>query len=227
VPTIDLHKYWHSVQPLFVAHVAATSIFRYALLWLSVAFLLQTGLAPKRPMRLLLPAMLCFFTAKILVIGQILSLPEILGAALAALLSGTALKRHARIGVPALAVLLLLLIVLTRVLPWHIATAPKAFQWVPFFSFLRGGPFQLISLAEKFYLYGVVLLLLVTAGMKFRTAVILECGLLLSTSVLQIFMVDRSAEITDAVLVLVLGLIYAFLRQQYGDRTGAARHAGR
>ena len=227
-PTIDLHKYWRSVRPLFTADVAAYGIFRYALLWLSVAFLLQTGLNPKKPTGLLLPAMLCFFAAKIIVIGQFLLLPEILGAALALLLSGVALKRHARIGVPCLAALLMILVVLPRVLPWRIATTQRAFQWVPFFGFLhRSLRADVILFAEKFYLYGVILLLLVTAGMKLRTAVILECALLLSTSVLQMFMVDRSAEITDALLVLILGFIYALLRLPYSKKVGAAARAGR
>jgi hypothetical protein len=178
-------------------------------------------------MRLLVPAMLCFVAAKILVIGQSLSLPDILGAALALLLSGAVLKRYARIGVPSLAVLFLLLVVLTRVLPWHIATAQKTFQWMPFSSFLYGGTLQssITNFAEKFYLYGAALMLLVAAGMKLRTAVILECALLFATSMLQIFMVDRSAEITDAVLALILGLTYALL--QHSSKGGAATRASR
>ena len=229
VPTIDLHKYWHSVRPLFAADVTAYGVFRYALLWLSVGFLLQIGLGPKRLLRLLLPAMLCFFAAKILVIGQVLSLPELLGAALAALLGPLLLQRYPRVGVPCLAALLMVLVILSRVLPWHIAVQQKAFQWVPFYSFLHGGSLQVnvISFAEKFYLYGAVLLLLVTAGMKLRTAIVLECAILLATSVLQVFMVDRSAEISDAFLALILGLVYALVRSQYREAPGKVRRARR
>jgi hypothetical protein len=179
-------------------------------------------------MRLLLALALCFFAAKILVIGQALLLPEILGAALAVLLGPLILKHCARIAVPCLAALLMLLVILPRVLPWRFAATQKAFQWVPFFGFLHGSLHtDVVVFAEKFYLYGVILLLLVTAGMKLRTAVILECALLLSTSVLQIFMVGRSAEITDALLALVLGLIYALLRRQSSPKSGAAARAGR
>jgi len=223
VPTIDLHKYWRSVQPLFVANVTAYGILHYALLWLSVAFLVQTGLGPKKPTRLLLSAMLCFFAAKIVVIGQTLVLPEILGAALAGLLAQSAFQRHARIGVPCLAVLLTLFVVLSRVLPWHAAAAHKAFQWTPFFGFLHGSvQTDVIVFAEKSYLYGVVLLLLVTTGMRLKTAIILECALLLSTSLVQIFMATRSAEITDALLALILGCVYALLLRQYSQKPGIA-----
>ncbi len=227
VPTIDLHQYWRAVRVLFTADVGAYSISRYALLWLSVIFLFQTGLRPKNFLRLVLLAMLCFFAAKIVVIGQVLSLPEILGAALALLLGPLVVKRYARAGIPCLAVLLTLLVIASRLLPWRIATTPRAFQWMPFFSFLQGGSLQVnvISFAEKFYLYGVVLLLLVTAGMKLRTAIILECVLLLSTSVLQMFLVDRSAEISDALLALILGLIYALFR--YSSKSDVAARASR
>ena len=229
VPTIDLHKYWHSVKPLFTADVAVYGILRYAVLWLSAGFLLQTGLGPKRLLRLLLPAMLCFFAAKILIVGQVLSLPELLGAALAVFLAPLLLQRHARIGVPCLAALLTVLVILARVLPWHIGAQQKAFQWVPFYSFLHGGSLQVnvISFAEKFYLYGAVLLLLVTAGMKLRTAIILECAILLATSALQVFMVGRSAEISDAFLALVLGLVYALLRHQSREAPAMVRRARR
>jgi hypothetical protein len=40
------------------------------------------------------------------------------------------------------------------------------------------------------------------------------------------FLVDRSAEITDALLALALGLIYALLRQ-LSPTSGAAAQAGR
>jgi glycopeptide antibiotics resistance protein len=224
VPTIDLHKYWHSVRPLFTTDVPAYGIFRYALLWLSVGFLLQTGMGPKRLLRLLLPMVLCFFAAKIVVIGQALSSAELLGAALAVFLAPMLLQRQARIGVPCLAALMVLLVIFSRVLPWHIGVQQRAFQWVPFYSFLHGGSLQVnvISFAEKFYLYGAVLLLLVTAGLKLRTAIILECAILLATSALQVFMVDRSAEISDAFLALVLGLVYALLRRQYREAPGKA-----
>ncbi|MEO8300268.1 MAG: VanZ family protein [Rhizomicrobium sp.] len=217
VPTIDLHKYWHSVRPLLTPHAGAYDILRYAVYWWSAIFLFQIALGSKR-MPFVFPAMLCFFAAKIVIIGQVITLPELLGAALALLLGQFVLKRHAVIGVAFLAALLLLTIILSRVLPWQIGTAQKAFQWIPFFSVLHGSlQVNAISFAEKFYLYGTALLLLVAAGMRLTTALALECAILITTSVLQTFMVGRSAEITDTVLALLVGLIYALLRRQYPD----------
>jgi hypothetical protein len=102
---------------------------------------------------------------------------------------------------------------LARVLPWQWGGAPLAFQWIPFYSFLHGSlQLNLIFFSEKFYLYGAVLLLLVKSGMRLGLAVTLECVILLATSVLQMFLLGRSAEITDALMALLLGLIYWLLR---------------
>jgi hypothetical protein len=168
--------------------------------------------------RFLLGAVAGFFAAKILIVGQILFLPDILGAVTALLLAHLVFQRFSSFGIPIVAALLLAMVTLTRVLPWQFAATSKAFQWVPFFGFLHGSlQFDVIAFSEKFYLYGAVILLLVKAGMRLRTAVALECAILLLTSVLQIFMVGRSAEITDALVALALGVIYALLRRQHGE----------
>lgn len=219
VPTIDLHKYWRSVKPLLsVSQVAPYDVFRYTLLWLSVILLVKIGLRPQRFVRFLLVAIAGFFAAKILIVGQILFLPDILGAVTALLLAHLVFQRFSSFGIPIVAALLLAMVTLTRVLPWQFAATSKAFQWVPFFGFLHGSlQVDVIAFSEKFYLYGSVILLLVKAGMRLRTAVALECAVLLVTSVLQIFMVERSAEITDALVALALGVIYALLRRQHGE----------
>lgn len=214
VPTIDLHKYWHSVKPLLAPHITAYDILRYAVYWWSATFLFQTGLGSKR-LPLLFAAMLCFFAAKVVIIGQVISLPELLGAGLAVLLGLPLMKRHAAIGVSCLAVLLLLTIILSRVLPWQFSGVQKAFQWIPFYSVLNGSlQVNAISFAEKFYMYGAALLILVTAGMRLTIALALVCIILFATSFLQTFMVGRSAEITDVILALLSGAVYMFLRRQ-------------
>jgi len=214
VPTLEIHRYWYSLKPvLFAQGVSAYDVFRYAALWLSVIFLFQIGV--RRSFALVLLAVLAFFAAKASIIGQVLSLPELIGAALALVLCPLVLGRFSSAGIPLTAVTLLLVVILTRILPWQFAATTKPFQWIPFFSFLHGSQtVDTISFAQKFYLYGTVILLLVRAGVPLRMAVGLECGILFATSWLQTLMVGRSAEISDAVLALILGLIYAFLRRQ-------------
>ena len=221
VPTIDMHKYWRSVRPLLSGYaLSPLDIFRATILWLSVIFLFQTGLRPQKPAWTLALAILGFFAAKILIIGQILFLPDILGAVLALCLAQPVFHRYRRFGVPAVAALLIVVIAMTRLLPWQFASTPKAFQWIPFFSFLHGSlQVDVLSFAQKFYLYGVAIALLVEAGIRLRVAVALECALLLGTSIVQTLMVARSAEASDAFLALGLGIIYALLRRQWPGGT--------
>ena len=103
-------------------------------------------------------------------------------------------------------------------LPWQFSEAQKAFQWIPFYSILHGSlGVNAISFAEKFYLYGAALLMLVTAGMRLTIAAALVCTILFATSFLQTFMVGRSAEITDVILAMLACVVYAFLRRQSPD----------
>jgi len=86
------------------------------------------------------------------------------------------------------------------------------------FSVLHGSlTVNAIFFAEKVYLYGAMLLMLVSMGLGLTAAVVLEC-ILCATSVLQTFTIDRSAEITDVVLAMLTGVIYAFLRRQSRNR---------
>jgi hypothetical protein len=217
VPTLEIHKYWRSLKPvLFAPQVSANDLFRYTALWLSVIFLFRTGL--QRSTSLLAMAILGFFAAKASIVGQFLTLPELLGAGLAFLLSVLILERYPRAGTVFAAAMLLLAVILTRVLPWQFAAAAKPFRWIPFYSFLHGSlQIDTISFVEKVYLYGAVILLLVRSGLRLRFAIALECALLFGTSWLQTYMVGRSAEISDAILALLLGLIYAYVRHQHHE----------
>lgn len=223
-PTIDLHKYWHSIQPL-LSDPAPTvlEVFRFGVLWLSFFFLLQTGFQPRKAFWLFLPAALLFFVAKILMVGQTLLLGEMLGALSALILCFLVLPRYGRFGIPAVAGFLMVIVVMSRLLPWRLVTKLKAFQWIPFFGFLHGSlQFDIVSFSQKFYLYGAMMLLLLRVGMNLRYAVALLCAVLLATSVMQMFLVDRSAEITDALLVLGLGFVYALMARLHSGAAAAA-----
>jgi VanZ family protein len=210
-PTIDLHKYWRSIHPLLHASgMGPYDLFRCTVLWLSLIFAARIGLGLSA--RFLLLAIAGFFLAKILIIGQYIFLSDIAGAGLALVLCLTVRRRIDAALVP-VAVLFAVMVVQTRLLPFQLAPEPKPFHWIPFFGFLHGSlQLNIIALWEKFYLYGALLLLLVKAGMRPGIAVMLECVILLATSLAQIFLIGRSAEVTDAVMALVLGLIYWGLR---------------
>lgn len=217
-PTLEIHHYWQSLRPVLLAPgIEPLNIFRYTALWFSVAVLFRAAIG--RSAGLFPLAMLGFFAAKASIVGQVVVFSELLGAGMAFVLASLLLERFKYAGLVVAAASMVAVIVLGRLLPWHLAAAQKSFQWIPFYSFLHGSQaIDTISFAEKFFLYGVTLFLLTAAGLSLRLAVALECLLLFGTSYMQTFMVGRSAEISDALLALMLGWIYAFLRRQYHDR---------
>ncbi|HWY63696.1 MAG TPA: VanZ family protein [Rhizomicrobium sp.] len=221
-PTLEIHHYWRSLQPVLLAPVLVPiNLFRFTVLWLSVGVVLRTGLGRSTGFFPLVA--LCYFAAKASIIGQSIALADLLGAVLAIGLTPLLLGRFKSVGFPVTAAAMIAVVVLSRILPWQFAAVPRSFQWIPFFSFLHGSQqIDAISFAEKFYLYGVTILLLVKAGLSLRLAVALECLLLFATSYLQIYMVGRSAEISDAILALILGLIYGYMRHQYREDAEAS-----
>ena len=174
--------------------------------------------------RLLLPAvMACCFGAKILIINQSLSLSELAGAAVALILSGVPRTRF----YPAVLTLLFgVVVILSRILPWQLAASAKSFQWMPFYGLLHGSlAVDIQSFCEKVFLYGTLLLLMVEAGLGLIAACLAECIALLATSALQTILANRSAEVTDCVIALLLTLVYLILTRQGGASKGERLNA--
>ena len=219
VPTIDLHKYWNSLKPVLLhPEIDAYGVFRFAVLWQGVCHLLRRGLQAKMPSYLLAAAIAGYFCAKILIVNQYLGLSELAGAGIALLLSGLP---ETRFNVRALTLLFAVVVISSRLLPWTPSPVIRSFQWVPFYSLLHGSlAVDIQSFCEKTFLYGGLLLLLVEAGVPLNLACLGECIVLLATSALETLIADRSAEITDALLALLLALVYAALDRP--ARRGAA-----
>jgi hypothetical protein len=76
---------------------------------------------------------------------------------------------------------------------------------MPFRSFLRG-PIEvnIRSFLEKTFMYGTLLWVLVRNGVPLRAAAVLGAVLVFGLRLLQMYLPGRSAEITDAVMVLLL-----------------------
>lgn len=164
-----------------------------------------------------LPLCMVFvFAGKIFISSLILSLPEVIGAAI-----GIGLwfaLGHRRRAVTLLAVgVLCCAIVVARLEPFHFAAPARAFGWLPFRSFLAGSlAVNTMSFLEKFFLYGSLVWLATDAGLSLRSATLLVALLLFVSSIVEIYLPGRSAEITDTVIVLTFGLVMAPLRQRAG-----------
>ena len=81
---------------------------------------------------------------------------------------------------------------------------------------------------EKFFLYGSLVWLSTKAGLPLWLGTLLVALLLFITSVAELYLPGRSAEITDAVMALMVGLIMAPMRTRGGlDLTADLRSSGR
>ncbi len=212
VPTVDLHKYWHSVKPLlFHPAIGSLDIFRYFALWLTICFLTTDAVGRARSWFFILCVGAVVFAGKIGIVNQALSLAEVIGAALAVLLWLAVLQRMSRAAV-IVALVLCAMIILVRLEPFAFQAIPGRFGWLPFRGFLNGSlAVNVQSLFEKAFLYGSLVWIAGRAGMNLRAATIAVALLVLMTSIVEIFLPGRSAEITDALIALLMGVIFIAL----------------
>ena len=219
VPTIDLHKYWDALKPV-VFHPRPTGydLFRYTAIWLTVGSLIE-ALGGRRRGWLLFPLFIAaVLAAKVLIIGKTLSAAEIAGAAIAlAVWLLLAVSVSARIRVTAIALLLSAYIVAERLEPFQFSAYGRAFGWIPFRSFLYGSvEVNITSFLEKAFLYGALIWLLDKSGLRSGMSTILVAMMLFAASWAETYLPGRSAEITDALMALLIGIIIAVVKNPDG-----------
>jgi VanZ family protein len=205
-PTINLHKYWDAVKPVVLnPQTTPYSLFRQTAIWLTVAILIEKIVGPARS-----PAMFRRFAgfilfAGILIISTWISVSQILGMMLAYCL-WRVLRLWPRVLTVAATLALGVYVTAFRLEPFTLVDVGGHYGWMPFLSFMHGSiDLDVQSFFEKFFLYGALIWLLAQAGMALRLASGLVAVVLLVTSIIQIYMPGRSAEITDAVLALIIG----------------------
>jgi hypothetical protein len=97
-----------------------------------------------------------------------------------------------------------------RLEPFQFSAYGRAFGWTPFRSFLYGSvEVNITSFLEKAFLYGSLIWLLDRSGLRSGVSTILVAILLFATSWTEIYLPGRSAEITDALMALLIGAIIA------------------
>jgi hypothetical protein len=97
------------------------------------------------------------------------------------------------------------LVVLLALAPFHFSAIPHAFSWAPFRSFLESPASTAIRVFfEKAFFYGGMIWLLVRAGLSIGAATACGTVLVFGLRLLQVYLPGRSAEITDAILLVML-----------------------
>ncbi|MDE2598520.1 MAG: VanZ family protein [Rhodocyclaceae bacterium] len=212
-PTIDLHKYWHALKPLIVSpSLPPLELFRYSVMWLFIAALIQSCYGALRWRSALLLFALAFFAAKVLITDNVIKPADIVGFVLAFALwlvfFAPLHLRYLMLAVPFLA-----LLAVTLLAPFSFSDeALRGYGWIPFKSLMNGSiGVNVQSFCEKTALYGGMIWLLARGGFSFAVATLLTASALSVASYLQIFLPGRSAEITDVVICLLMGVVFAAL----------------
>lgn len=119
----------------------------------------------------------------------------------------------ARIRVTRIALLFSGHVILERLAPFEFTTYGRAFGWIPFHSFLYGSlELNIVSFLEKAFLYGAMIWLLDMSGLRLGISIILVAVVLFATSLAETYLPGRSAEITDALMALLIGAIIAVVK---------------
>jgi VanZ family protein len=215
VPDTDLHKYWHAVRPLLVAPVLEPlSLYRHTVIWLVLALALDelcVGLWKRLAFPLLVPLLL---GSRILIVDIVLSPAEVLGAVIALIFWFAFLARlPVRNGL--IFSLFVILVIVQALEPFRFTATARPFTWVPFRGFIYGSlVLNVQSFLEKTFLYGSLVWLAMRAGISWRKA-LLACGaLVFGLRLLQVYIPDRSAEISDVIILLVVGGVIGLLDRE-------------
>jgi VanZ family protein len=212
VPVIDLHKYWAAIKPVFLfSYLDKLEIFRHAAIWSTVFVLVDEVAEGKRSIILFFALALILVTGQVFVVDQSLSLPELIGITIALLwaLATTSFPRTRHLTA---LIWLATYIFVERLEPFTFSVHGKQFGWVPFLGFLRGSiTVDVLSFLEKSFFYGTLIWIMAKVGMRILAATLFVGAFLFLTSVAQLYLPGRSAEITDALLALAAGAVLSLL----------------
>lgn len=204
VPSLDLHAYWRAIKPVLLHPlVRGFDVGSYAVMWAVVAALLADLSSRAYSRWLIAASMVAVLFCKVIIVHNHLSLSELIALPVAVFAWQvlSSLRRSWSAG--ALAVLLALVVLGDRLLPFDWQTTGHAFGWVPFASILHGSmAVNAQSLAEKVFLYSSLIWLFAVAGLRYAVAGGLVASGLFVTSMIETHLSGRSAEITDTVIAV-------------------------
>ena len=95
---------------------------------------------------------------------------------------------------------------------------------MPFRSFIYGSSeVNILSFLEKTFLYGSLIWLFGRSGLEIRVSTVLVAIMLFATSWAETYLPGRSAEVTDALIGLLIGAILVVLARTNPQATPIRR----
>ena len=212
VPTLDLHKYWSALKPTIInPDPTYYDLLRYTAMWLGIGALIEAIVGTRRGWLFFSLFIGGSLVGKIMIVDATLNAGEIAGAA-AAIAAWIVLGFRPALRTTLIGLSFCAYVVAERLEPFQFAATPGPFSWIPLRGFMSGDlAIDVMSFLQKFFLYGSLIWLLTQAGWQLRFAIFSAALILFITGEAERFLPGRSAEISDAFMVLVIGTIFALI----------------
>jgi VanZ family protein len=208
IPVINVRAYASALSPLSETPFSVYDIVRYGATWLTIAAISETLGGRERTCLLYFSIAAFVFIARFVVTAQIIRPDEILSIGIGYVVWRWLLQFSAR-----RRALLIVLPLFAFVLWWRLGSfnfqaATRTLGLEPFQSFSNGSmEVNLQNFLVKVFYYGMLVWLTSQAGLRLLTSTVLVMAFLLLTSVIELYEPFRSAEVTDAAIALVIGIL--------------------
>ncbi|WAR45570.1 VanZ family protein [Methylomonas rapida] len=205
VPTLDWQAYKNALKPLLMQPSFAWEHLSFLMIaWLSAGYFAEKILDKNWRTGYFTLGILSILVLKIVVVTSELTLNDVIASFFAILLYPL-LSRMGSRRAAYLAWMMLFTYAITRLSPLQWQSESKSFNWLPFSGFLDGS--MIVNsrvLAEKLFVFSGIFTLfkdIKTLSIKTISAVAIVVTLI---EICQLWLVGRTAEITDPLLVVII-----------------------
>ena len=215
VPTLDWQKFKDALKPVFFEpQLSALDTYRYFVGWLVAGYAIRRLWRREYALHALGAVVLIVLAGRIAIVGKVLVASELLALILAVPAAAVLIAIPDRWRAMLLAVLLASVIVMQGLKPFAFLPAAHAFSWVPFMSSLSDSlEVNYSVLLEKCFWYFSLVWLLARGGLRLPSATVVVAALLALIEVAQLWLPERSAEITDPLLAFAAGILLGLLNR--------------
>jgi VanZ family protein len=206
-PRLNLSRFLRALEAMrTAAPFEALAISKQILFWLVLALLIEALVGTQASRKVLAPIALATLAIRFIFFSWLLARADLIGAFIG-VAAWILFVWRMRARVAWIAALFAIFVVVDALRPFTFG-APRDFGLTPFLSFING-PRGLGSrtFLEKTFTYGALLWLLARARNSLLQATAGALALVVPVRIAQIWLPGRSAEITDAIMVLILAAV--------------------
>jgi VanZ family protein len=220
VPHFDLGKLKAALEPLFRPQIDIGSTLIWLTYWVVISQGLTALVSRAHTLEALLITMAAVLVGRLIVADQAFVPAELV--ALVALLPVVVLMYRMTLGPKRLLVLSAMLgvFLFERLAPFTFAGPPQTFDFWPFLAWFATGFSAAVTSIDWVGFFGTIFLFAATlwvlryVGVSFRLAAGIVLALVCATELLQMWLPERSASITDPVVALAVILGFRYTQRQ-------------